>query len=286
MNITERFLSWWKINYRKYSAMLLDIDGTLLLGNDLILGADDFIKYLKEIQFPFVLLTNDSIRSTYEKRVLLKHVGIDINADEIISCGDAMKYIADEENLMGRKFLMMGDFGRPNYAELQGIVITKNLSEIDKCEGVIVGELNYDWEPFIVSAVNFFIQKPSGMLIVPNPDSFWRSGVGSNIHIGAGGVGRFICSILKEYGIEKEPVYLGKPHSIIYKHTMNFLRNRNIITENTRKCEIFVLGDSIKSDIWGAARLGFTSGLVLTGITTAESLKNHTIRPDYVFRKI
>ncbi len=286
MNISESFLEWWKNNFQDYSAALLDIDGTLLLGNDPLPGADEFIAHLRQNKFPFVLLTNDSIRSTFEKRVLLKHAGIDISADEIISCGDAIKYVADKENLVGKKFLMMGTFGHPNYAEVHGIVITENLSEIDDCEGVIVGELNYDWEPFIVSAINFFIRKPSAVLIVPNPDSFWRSGVGNNIHIAAGGVGRFICSILKEYGIEKEPIYLGKPHNIIYIHTLNFLKKKKIISEETQNYKIFVLGDSIKSDIWGAAKMDFTSGLVLTGITTEESLSSHTIKPNYIFRKI
>lgn len=286
MNIFESFLRWWECNFQDYSVALLDIDGTLLLGNDPLPGADEFIVHLRKNKFPFVLLTNDSIRSTLEKRVLLKHAGININSDEIISCGDAIKYVSDKENLSGKKFLMMGTFGHPNYAENQGIVITENLSEIDQCEGVIVGELNYDWEPFIVSAINFFIRKPSAMLIVPNPDSFWRSGIGNNIHIAAGGIGRFICSTLKEYGIDKKPFYLGKPYDIIYMHTLNFLKNKKIISENVSNDKIFVLGDSVKSDICGAVKMGFTSGLILTGITTEESLSSHEIQPNYIFKQI
>jgi len=91
---------------------------------------------------------------------------------------------------------------------------------------------------------------------------------------------------LKEYGIEKKPFYLGKPHDIIYTHTLNFLKNRKIISENVNNDKIFVLGDSVKSDIWGAAKMGFTSGLVLTGITTEESLSSHEIQPNYIFKKI
>ncbi|MEI6056608.1 MAG: HAD hydrolase-like protein, partial [Lentisphaerota bacterium] len=76
------------------------------------------------------------------------------------------------------------------------------------------------------------------------------------------------------------------PHNIIYIHTLNFLKKKKIISEETQNYKIFVLGDSIKSDIWGAAKMDFTSGLVLTGITTEERLSSHTIKPNYIFRKI
>jgi len=286
MDIYDSFIEWWRKNYKAYSAALLDIDGTLLLGTEPILRASEFIFLLRENDFPFLLLTNDSIRSPSEKSILLKRAGIDINTSEITSCGDAIKYVIQREHLTGKKFLMMVMFGHPNYAEEHGLLITTDISEIEECAGVIVGELNFDWESFIVAAINFFIRHPERFLIVPNPDSFWRSGIGNDINIGAGGVGRFITHILKEYGIEKELIYLGKPHEIIYLHTLNLLRKRNILEPQTNLSRIFVLGDSIKSDIWGAQKMGFTSGLVFTGVTTEECLEGHAIKPNYIFRRI
>ncbi|HBM15569.1 MAG TPA: hypothetical protein DD381_04380 [Lentisphaeria bacterium] len=286
MKILESFLDWWKQNHSNYSAALLDIDGTLLLGNVPIPNSDKFISFLKNTNFPFLLLTNDSIRSTSEKRALLKKTGMNITPDEIISCGDAIKYVAEHFQLKGKKFLMLGTFGTPNYAEQHGIVITRDIREVDECYGVIVGELNYDWESYIVTAINFFIKNRQALLIVPNPDSFWRSGIENNIHIGAGGIGRFICHILREYGIEKEPVYLGKPHEIIYLHTIEALKRRKLLSDEKDHKKIFVLGDSIKSDIMGAVKMGFTSGLLLTGVTTEESLQSHTIKADFIYRKI
>jgi ribonucleotide monophosphatase NagD (HAD superfamily) len=49
-----------------------------------------------------------------------------------------------------------------------------------------------------------------------------------------------------------------------------------------------MLGDSLASDIRGANRFGFTSGLVLTGITNHVHLKKAKpgFRPDYIFHSI
>ena len=44
--------------------------------------------------------------------------------------------------------------------------------------------------------------------------------------IGAGGQARCIQLILKEMGVEIEPIYLGKPHAAIYEHTLYELERR------------------------------------------------------------
>lgn len=286
MNITDSFLDWWKKNKQNYSAALLYIDGTLLIGKKALSGASEFLMLLTEEEFPFALLTNDAIHTTREKQALLKAAGIEVLSDQIISCGDAISYLVESEGLKDQLFLNMGIFGNPNYAETHGLKITRDTKDLSSCKGIIVGELNYDWESFIVSAVNFFIRNPEGLLIVPNPDSFWPTGQNGKIHIGSGGVGRFISTILKEYGIEKNPIYLGKPYELIYKYTLEELKKRNLIEEDVKNYEIFVLGDSLKSDILGAFNMGFSSGLMLTGVTTEETMLAHQIKPDFIFRKM
>ncbi len=54
----------------------------------------------------------------------------------------------------------MGNLGNPCFAETAGLSTTRDLSEINRCQGIIVGERGYDWESFINRAVNFFIQNP------------------------------------------------------------------------------------------------------------------------------
>ncbi len=68
-------------------------------------------------------------------------------------------------------FFIMGNLGNPCFAQKAGLHTTRDLSQIHRCQGIIVGEKGYDWETTINAVVNFFIQKPDALLIVPNPDA-------------------------------------------------------------------------------------------------------------------
>ena len=87
-------------------------------------------------------------------------------------------------------------------------------------------------------------------------------------------------------GVEIEPIYLGKPHAAIYEHTLYELERRFGV-EPEPEC-ILMLGDSLASDVRGANRAGFTSALVLTGITTPEMAANADgeLRPGLIFDSI
>jgi ribonucleotide monophosphatase NagD (HAD superfamily) len=49
---------------------------------------------------------------------------------------------------------------------------------------------------------------------------------------------------------------------------------------------VLLVGDRLDTDIEGAARLGWDSALVLTGISTAEEAGSGPIRPTYVLQAL
>ena len=287
LKIIETFRTWWKENSSNYSAILFDIDGTLISGRHALPGTDELIKTLRNSQFPFCLLTNDGNNSTKEKSAILQRRGLDINEDEIISCGDALKPLAEKKQYITKKFYAMGELGTPDYAELAGIKVERNPKLIDTCEGVIIGEGTYNWQENITAVINYYIKNESRIMIVPNPDSYWPSGNGE-IGIGAGGKARFLCTILKEYGIKIKPNYLGKPYKPVYRCALQTLKERFDLPKTATGKRILMIGDSLLSDIKGANRAGFTSALVLTGISTVEHLEKASIAttPDHIFHQL
>ena len=286
MKIENSFYDWWQINKKNYSALLIDIDGTLIHGKVPFLGASDFINELLEENFPFVLLTNDSIMSIKEKACLLNSIGFNLNEDNIISCGQALSFFVNERNLHGQKFYVMGHMGTPCFTELAGVISCRDENQIDSCSGIIIGEINYDWEKSINSTVNYLIKNKGGLVVVPNPDSFWTTGNGEEIHIGSGAIGKFIKSLLKEYGITIDLISLGKPYRSIYEFAIRHIETKyKTSLENKKK--IFTIGDLLKSDVKGAVNMGLTSSLILTGVNKEEHLSEHmSPKPDFVFRKI
>jgi HAD superfamily hydrolase (TIGR01450 family) len=283
------FFNWWCDNASRYKAILFDVDGTLISGPQLMPGADRMISWLREHHYPFALLTNDGNHSPQEKSALLQRCNLNIAPEEIVSCSMALNKYVDDNNLAGAPFFVMGDLGKPCYAENAGLKTIRDVEQIDQCHGIIVGEGFYDWHKNFHAALNLLRAKPQTPFIVPNPDSYWpdsrRPGF---VGIGAGGKARFICTILTEMGLDVAPHYLGKPYQDIYDYTIDVLKKRFDLQDAIAPDEVIMLGDSLKSDIQGANGAGMHSALVLTGITNQQQATKATgdLSPDFIFQSI
>lgn len=289
MNIRKSFLQWWKKNSSSYGAIFFDVDGCLISGGHALPGAIELVEFLRNSQFPFCLLTNDGNHSIEEKCEMMKQRGLDISTDELVSCGSALVPLAKDKGFIGKKFFVMGELGTPDFAELAGIEVIRDTTKISTCDGVIVGEGAYNWQANINAVINYYILHPSKrLMIVPNPDSYWPNGSGGEIGIGAGGKARFLCTILREYGIKIKPLYLGKPYNPVYRCALKHLRERFGLTRDVTGEKILMLGDSLLSDIRGANRVGFSSVLLLTGITNMTHVKQarKNCQPDLIFKSL
>lgn len=288
MKIEKKFLDWWKEHCDNYDAIFFDIDGCLISAQAALPGAVELITYLRNSQFPFSLLTNDGNHSLEEKSVILQNSGVDISCEEIVSCSSVLKPLAKKNGYIGKKFFVMGELGNPHFAKLADIDVVTDCSKIDSCMGVIVGEGVYNWQDNINAVINYFITGESRLMIVPNPDSYWGNGSNGEIGIGAGGKARFLCTILREYGIKIKPLYLGKPYAPVYRCALKNLRDRFNLPASVKGKRILMIGDSLLSDIRGANRVGFSSALVLSGITNVDHLENlrKNCQPNFIFNSL
>ncbi|HMB00188.1 MAG TPA: HAD-IIA family hydrolase [Spirochaetota bacterium] len=272
---------WFKKNKQKFAAVSFDIDGVLLLNHKRIKNSEKFIKYLRRINFPFTLLTNDSNHSKQEKCGFFRQCGHTFNTDEIISCGDGLIEFVRTRRLKEKLFFIMGRLGSPCYALKAGLRITRRIKDLPRCQGVIIGETQYDWETTINAVTNYFIQNPRAFFIVPNPDEYFPV-QNNNIRIAAGGCARFIKQVAKSYGVKLKLHYLGKPYRDIFRY------NHHILEQKTGRrldpAKVLMLGDNIAADVKGAAAFGYRSGLLLTGLTTSAMLKKSKIKPTFVFK--
>lgn len=264
-------------------AVIMDIDGVLIIDGRRLPRSRKLLDALARIGLPYTLLTNDGNHSTQEKALGLANAGLTVAPALIVSCGHAIAPLARDNGYTGQTFFVMGDTGTPCYAEAAGLKTTRDPKALNDCQGVIIGEENYDWEPVINSVVNYYIDHPDAALIVPNPDEFYPGG-GFKIHIAAGGISRFIQQVLKAYGLSIAPIYLGKPFSPIFQMAHRRLENRLGKPIPPRK--ILMVGDNIAADIAGGRQAGFKTALMLTGVTSAASLTATDVQPDLVFKSL
>jgi NagD protein len=274
---------WFEARIADFDAVLLDIDGVLLNNKRRMPGSKRLLHLLMQGAKPFVLLTNDGNHSTREKADRLIGAGLAVAPEQIISCGHAIGPAVEARNLTGERFFAMGDTGTPCYARAGGLHITRNIAELHKCKGVIIGEENYDWEPVINAVINYFIDHPNAPLIVPNPDEFYP-GPKLKIHVAAGGIGRFIQRVLQAYGMEIDPIYLGKPHADIFRLAQKTLEASSGLVLTPQR--ILMIGDNMAADICGAHAMGYATSLLLTGVTRWETLPDFNVIPDMVFEAL
>ena len=282
----KNFTDYYLRNRDKLAAIFFDVDGTISDDGKPLPGAQELFSLLKKGNFPYLILTNDSCRSCAEKAAHQNRNGLAISAHNIVSSGDALALWA-KEHYRGGCFFRNGRFGRPDFAAAAGIETTSDPEKIFSCAGVLGGEGAVDMHANLEAIFNFFLRNPEAPYIVPNPDSYWpggRFGMG----FGAGCHAKLIELLLREAGIKKEIVYLGKPYPSIYEVAMQKLAADYPGRDFSNRKKIVSLGDSLYADIRGGNANGFLSALVLTGITNramADAAQGE-FRPALVFDRL
>lgn len=81
--------SCMKTLYKPEVGFLLDMDGVIYRGNQLIEGADTFLRKLKSLHIPYMFLTNISQGSRSATALKLTHLGIPTKPYEIFTISQA-----------------------------------------------------------------------------------------------------------------------------------------------------------------------------------------------------
>ena len=66
-------------------AYLMDMDGVLVRGTQLIPGADEFIARLRQRGVPFLILTNNSLYTPRDLQVRLANIGLHVQQEELFT---------------------------------------------------------------------------------------------------------------------------------------------------------------------------------------------------------
>ena len=273
----ESFIDWFADRREAFDGLLIDIDGTLTTGQRSVPRAAEFLQWLQTNDVPFFLVTNDCDRSHQQKADWLAERGIDVAPDELVSCGDALAACVDEHGIAGEQVFVLGELGDPCYARQAGLRPVRSFEALPECAAVVIGARNYDMGSTCNAVINFLVANRDALLIVPNPDRYWPAGA-NRIAIGPGSVARFIAMVVEDYCHTVSPIYLGKPNAAVFNFAIAQLQQRTGLPLAAQPERILTLGDSLKSDIRGANRLGLTSALVLTGITSEAAV--HSLPPD------
>jgi NagD protein len=242
---------------------LIDMDGVIYRGSELIPGADRFINDLRSKSIPFLFLTNNSQRTRRDVATKLGRLGIDVEEEHVFTCAMATARFLARQKPNGTAFVI-GEGG------LLTALHTNGYSIVDKDpDYVVIGEgrtLNFEMAE---AALRMVLN--GAKLVATNLDPNCPTHQGTRP-----GCGAIVAMLEAAAGIKAFSV--GKPSPIMLRAACKEL---GLNTDHT-----VMIGDTMETDILGGVQLGLKTILVLSGGTQEKDLPPFAYRPDMIVGSI
>jgi NagD protein len=242
------------------SNYVIDMDGVIYLGNELIPGAKQFIDRLMKGNHRFLFLTNSSNLTPVDLTQKLSKMGIEVSEYHFFTSAMATADFLNHQLPNGRAFIIGGEGLREALLAV-GYTITD-----DKPDYVIVGTTrtyDYDRMERAVSLV-----RAGARLIGTNPDV-----TGPSDHGIIPACGALVAPIQLVTGAH--PYFVGKPNPLMMRTALRRLR--------AHSGDTFMVGDRMDTDVIAGTEAGMRTILVLSGVTKREDIDTYAFRPHYVF---
>lgn len=242
---------------------LIDMDGVIYRGRNMIPGADRFVAHLKKLGRKFLFLTNSSDSTPVDLQGRLSSMGIHVDVECFYTSALATAAFLHAQKPEGKAFII-GERGLNEALFEVGYTITEKDPDY-----VILGETkNYDFYQ-IATAIRLI---DGGVpFIATNPDV---TGPFDGGIIPA--CGSFAALIEKATG--RTPYFIGKPNPLIMRKALRTL--------DVHSTETAIIGDRMNTDIVAGIESGMETILVLSGVTHQEDLIKYPYRPDFIFNSI
>jgi NagD protein len=227
------------------ASWLLDMDGVLAHEEQPIPGAERFLARLRELEIPFLVLTNNSIYTRRDLSARLRASGLDVPEDSIWTSALATARFLESQRPGGSAFTI-GEAGLTTALHEAGYTLTEREPDY-----VVLGETRtYSFER-ITLAIR--LVAAGARLIATNPDPTGPSAAGPVPATGA-------VAALISRATDVDPYFVGKPNPLMMRSALNSLGAHSETTA--------MVGDRMDTDVVAGIEAGMETILVLTGVTT------------------
>jgi NagD protein len=246
-------------SHRSIETYLMDMDGVLVHEEELIRGADRFVRRLEETGHRYLLLTNNSVYTPRDLAARLAATGLQVPEQAIWTSALATARFLDQQRPQGTAYVI-GEAGLTTAMHERGYV----LSERDP-DYVVLGETRAYSSEAITRAIRLI--STGARFIATNPDPTGPAPAGPQPATGA-----VAALISKATGVE--PYFVGKPNPLMMREA---LRAIDAHSEST-----VMIGDRMDTDIVAGMEAGLQTILVLSGITTREQAGRFPFLPSRI----
>jgi len=248
---------------KKYRGFLIDLDGTVYRGTEIIEEAVTFVKELERRNLPYLFVTNNSTKHPAKVAETLVEMGVPANADHVFTTSMATaNFIYDEKT--DAKVYVIGEEGIRYSLKEKGFEIVEQNADY-----VVIGlDRSITYEKLVGATLNV---RNGAKFIATNGDAALVTERGL-----LPGNGSLVSVVTVATGVQ--PIFIGKPESIIMEQALEVL--------GTSKEETLMIGDNYHTDILAGINAGMDSLLVHTGVTMKEHLKDIEVQPTYAISSL
>ncbi|MDR3633836.1 MAG: HAD-IIA family hydrolase [Isosphaeraceae bacterium] len=245
------------------SSYVVDMDGVVYHGHRLIPGALDFVERLRTGGHRFLFLTNNSQWTPRDLRHRLLQIGIEVEETAFHTAALATAEFLHQQRAGGTAYVI-GGAGLTNALYGVGYTLTERNPDY-----VVVGDTrSYDYEK-IERAVRLILG--GARFIATNLDVTGPSEEGVQPACGA-----LVAPI--ELATGRKPYFIGKPNPLMMRTALRKL--------GAHSAEAFMVGDRMDTDILAGTEAGMRTILVLSGVSTRETIEAFPFRPTLVFEDV
>ena len=236
--------------------ILVDLEGVIYLGENVIEGATNAIKKIKakNIQIRYLTNTTTAPREIILKK--LKNLDIPANIDEIFTPVIAANNYLN--NLKISKIFLLADESLKS--DFKNFVF-----EEKKPEAIILGDIykKFNWDK--LNQVFQLINKHNSLIIALHKNRYCKREEDISLDLGP-----FVKAL--EFASSREAIVMGKPEKNFFNLAMQDM--------NLKNTEVMMIGDDILSDILGAKNNDIFAIQVKTGKYQIGDESNEYEQPD------
>jgi len=249
---------------RPIGNLIVDMDGVLYRGDEVIPGAQEFFAFLRECPIGFILATNNSTRTAQQYVDKLARMGVEVALSEILTSSQATAMYLETLVPPGTRVYVIGEEGLEIAVRERGYIISGDGAEL-----VVVGmDRRLTYEKLKVATL---LIRGGARFIGSNPDTTLPTEEGF-----IPGNGAMLAALEVSTGVA--PTVIGKPERTIFELALAKL--------GSSKEDTAIVGDRLDTDILGGHNAGLTTILVLSGATTRQDADSAPVKPDLVFEDI
>ena len=251
------------IDFNAKRGFICDMDGVIYHGNRVLPGVAEFIAWLHEEKKEYLFLTNNSGYTPRELQQKLHRLGLEVDESHFYTSALATAAFLKEQ-APGCSVFAIGEAGLLNALYDAGLT----MNDVNP-DYVVVGEgRNYSLDT-LTKATNLVLK--GARLIGANSD------VSGPIENGIAPACRALIAPI-EMATGTQAYFCGKPNPLMMRTGLRLL--------NCHSGDAVMVGDRMDTDVISGMESGMSTVLVLSGVSTRETLKTYAYRPTAVLNGV